>query len=397
MEKLSQLNERLMSAVQNWKYRARVFALKNLFFFAPLKNNKIVFINFNGRGYGCNPKYIAQEILAQNLNLDLVWLVNDLNEPVPEGIRKVIFQSTRGLYEVATARVVVTNVKNDLCLVKKKKQYIIQTWHGSYSAKLLEREAAGTLSEQYLKESRKNSKQTDLFLSNSRVLSECYQNAFWCDCEILECGFPRNDVLFHQSDEQKRMIRARLGVPEQAKLVMYAPTFRDDGSVDCYNIDCRGILHALPGTEEWFLLIRLHPNVGDASNLFAFDDHILDATPYPDMQELLVVSDVLITDYSSTVFEFAALEKPSVIYAPDVDAYHKMRGLKDDFYRMPYPVCRTNQELMEQLAKLTPEYGKEKAAQFMTFFGGVDKGDASEQVVERICCVLNEGNGCGSK
>lgn len=375
-----------------FKYKLRMFALKHLFYLAPVKNDKILFINFNGRGYGCNPKYIAQELLNQKLDLDLVWLVNDLKENFPDGIRKVVLHSSQGLYEVATARVIVTNVKNDLHLIKKRNQYIIQTWHGSYSSKLLEREAAGTLSPQYLKESKKNSKQTDLFLSNSRVLSDCYRNAFWCNCEIMECGFPRNDVLFHQSEEQKKAIRARLGVPDDAKFVMYAPTFRDDGSVDCYNLNCRDILEALPGEENWNLLIRLHPNVGSADNLFVFNEHVINATPYPDMQELLVVSDILITDYSSTVFEFAALEKPSVIYAPDVDAYQRMRGLKEDFFRMPYPVCRTNQELIDQIAKLTPEYSRERAQQFMTFFGGVDKGDASKQVVEKIRQILENRN-----
>lgn len=377
-----------MKKLRQWIYEAKLFAMKWVFFFAPVQENKVLFINFNGKGFGCNPKYIAKELLARQKGFDLVWLVSNMDEPFPEGIRKVRFQSRQGLYEVATAKVIVTNVKNDLHLVKKKGQYIIQTWHGSYTSKLLEKEAASTLPKHYLKESRKNSAQTDLFLSNSRVLSDCYRNAFWCNCEILESGFPRNDVLFEQNRVAARTVKAYFGVPENAKLALYAPTFRDDGSTDCYSLDCQRVLDALPG--DWYLLIRLHPNVGSAENLFAFGGRVLDATPYPDMQELLVAGDILITDYSSTVFEFAALEKPSFIYASDVEAYQKMRGLKEDFFRMPYPVCRTNGELVAQLRDFTPEKARALAARFNDFFGGVDKGDASKQVADRICRVVEK-------
>ncbi|MEE0899043.1 MAG: CDP-glycerol glycerophosphotransferase family protein, partial [Acutalibacteraceae bacterium] len=128
------------------------FAIKFLFFLLPIKKSKILFINFNGRGYGCNPKYIAEEILNQKLPLDLVWCVSDTNEPLPSGIRKVKFRpDIKYFYEIATAKVIVTNVKNDLGLFKKRGQYIIQTWHGSMGGKRAEGDALDTLSPQYIK------------------------------------------------------------------------------------------------------------------------------------------------------------------------------------------------------------------------------------------------------
>lgn len=379
----------LSKTIELWM-KLRILLLKTIFFFFPVKGNKVLFMNFNGRGFGCNPKYIALEILNQDLKYDLVWLVSDLKESFPMGIRKVQCDAVRAFYELATARVIVTNVKNDLRLVKKKNQYVIQTWHGSYSAKRLEREAADTLSQRYLKESRKNSKQTDLFLSNSRVLSECYRSAFWCECEIMECGFPRNDMLFPQNaDEEIKRIKGLLNLPQGSRIILYAPTFRDDGSKDAYNIDCEGILGTLRKKgEDWYLLIRMHPNVGDIKDQFVFDRYVINATPYPDMQDLLLAGDILITDYSSTVFEFAAMKKPTFIYAPDVEEYQKMRGLKEDFFRMPYPVCRTNAELLTQLSGYSLCAGREAAQRFMEFFGSVDRGDASQQVVERIRQVI---------
>lgn len=369
---------------------AAKYGVSLIFHLCPVKKDKILLINFNGKGYGCNPKYIAQEILSQKLNCDMVWLVSNPEEEFPEGIRKVLYRSIRAFYEVATAKVIVTNVKNDLRLIKKKGQYIIQTWHGSYSSKFLEREAEGKLSASYLKESKKNSAQTDLFLSNSRVLSQCYRDAFWCECEIMECGFPRNDMLFAWDSAQANRIKASLGVSDRSKLVLYAPTFRDDGSWDAYAIDCIGILNALrKNGEDWKLLTRLHPNVSGCDTLFPVDENIINANKYPDMQELLLVSDILITDYSSTPFEFAAMQKQVYIYAPDISQYQAVRGLKDDFFRMPYRICESNEELLDLIAQYTPEGATEEAKRFMDCFGGVDRGDASKQVVERIKQVMS--------
>lgn len=363
--------------------RNRVFML--LFYFCPVQQNKIVFNNFNGRGYGDNPKYIAEELMKQGNQYDLVWLVSDLSAPLPPGVRPVKAHGVRRLYEMATAKVIVANVKNELRLIKKKKQFVIQTWHGSYSSKRLERAAADTLSAAYLRESRKNSRQTDLFLSNSRVLSDCYREDFWCDCEILECGFPRNDILFADGSAARKRVCQALGVPETCKLVMYAPTFRDDGSVAGYGLDCQGVVKTLEKDgNDWRLLVRMHPNVPVYQNLFTFNSQVVDATAYPDMQELLVAADVLITDYSSTVFEFAAMNKAVFLFVSDMASYRKSRGLLPTFDQIPYPHCEDNASLLDTIANSTEASVRAEARQFIETFGSVDKGDASAQVARRI-------------
>lgn len=366
------------------------YLIQLICFFFPVKKNKIVFINFGGRGFGCNPKYIAQELLDRDSGYDLVWFVNDMNEAFPKGIRAVPFYKAIARYEIATAKVIVTNEKCDLHLIKKKSQYVIQTWHGSYSSKRLEAEAADTLAADYLAVSRKNSAQTNLFLSNSRILSECYRNAFWCECEIMECGFPRNDILFSENKLSKSKIKAALGLPENAKLALYAPTFRDNGDTSAYSIDCTAITETLRASgEDWRLLIRMHPNVTKAAEIFEFNKDIINATPYPDMQELLFASDILITDYSSSVFEFAAMGKATYIYAPDIEEYQKMRGLKSDFFDMPYKICTSNADLIREIAGYTPNVATESSKRFMELFGGVDNGTASKQVADRITEVIN--------
>lgn len=365
----------------------RVFTV--FFFLFPVKNNKILFINFLGKGFGCNPKYIALELLSRDKDYDIVWLVNDKTSQFPDGIRKVIYRSIGALYEVATAKVIITNVKNDLRLIKKKEQFIIQTWHGSYSAKLLEKDASDKLNKDYLKESQKNSKQTDLFLSNSRVLSNCYREAFWCECEIMECGFPRNDILFAESESINYDVRQKLSLRMDSKLLLYAPTFRDDGSTEGYNIDCDMLKSVLSNMgKDWKILIRMHPNVNSDDYTFAFNDDIIDVSKYPDMQELLIASDILVTDYSSSVFEFAVMGKPVFIFASDIEHYQRVRGLKDDFFDTPYPICRTNQELKTSIESFNFDRCGEISNKFMKVFGGVDDGKASKRVVDRIIKVM---------
>ena len=130
-----------------------------------LAANKIVFVNFLGRGFGCNPKYIALEILRQKLSVDMVWLVSDMQETMPAGIRKVRYGSVESVYELATAKVIVTNVKNRLPFPDKKQgQFFIMTWHGGEGFKLIEKDAEKNLSAAYVRETKKNSELTDLMM-----------------------------------------------------------------------------------------------------------------------------------------------------------------------------------------------------------------------------------------
>lgn len=364
---------------------ARDLFWKLLYFPLPVNRKKVVFVCYNGKNYSCNPKYIAEEMLHQALAYDMVWLLRDMEEYVPEPIRKVPFAGRHALYELATAGVIISNTKNDLRILKKRGQYVIQTWHGSFEAKKEEREIVDKLPPRYVKETIHNSRQTDLFLSNSAMMTQYYHRAFWCESEILECGYPRNDVLFRVDPQIPGKVRSAFGLPSDAKLVIYAPTFRDDGSCDAFDIDCRGILDTLNRTGgSWYLLIRMHPNITVPEGRFPFGPCILDASSYPDVQELMIACDIMITDYSSTVYEFAVLKKPSYIYASDLEAFQQMRGLNDFYFDMPYPICQTNEALLAQLSGYTPESGIAAAEAFLRRFGGVDRGDAAKQVVARI-------------
>ena len=172
---------------------------------------KIVFVNFAGRGYGDSPKYIADEILRQKLPYDLVWLSYNMNNTFPEGIRKVKFYSFKSRYELATARIIISNVKGKLPYYKKRSQYYIQTWHGGFGVKYIEKDAEQYLTKKYVRDSKYDSSITDLILSGSEFQTKVIQDSFWYNGEIFKKGVPRNDIFFNRSEETINTLRKAYG------------------------------------------------------------------------------------------------------------------------------------------------------------------------------------------
>lgn len=354
-----------------------------LFFPLPVKSKRIVFLNFNGRGYGCNPKYICDALLKDDEEFDLIWLVSTLNYYTPIEVRKVKYNSVKALYNLATANVIITNTKNDLRIIKKKNQKVVQTWHASYSPKCLEK--AAKLNKQYKKESIHNSKQTDYFLSNSKIQSKEYIDNFWCECEILEVGYPRNDILFSDNHELINSIKVSLEIKDNEKILLYAPTFRDDYKTTSYLTNLKEIKMKLDKTgDQWKILIRLHPNAEKYAHIYKYDSDFVNVTKYPDMQELLMISDILITDYSSSMFDFSIMKKTVYIYAKDIEEYMTLRGLKPMFYQLPFQVYTNETELINALSDYLEVEMKYRIDNFLIEYGNFDDGHASERVCKLI-------------
>ena len=352
------------------------------------KQNKIVLVNFLGRGYGDSPKYIAEEILRQSLPYDLVWLVYDMSNSFPNGIRKVKFYSIRSRYELATARIIISNTKGKLPYIKKKTQYYIQTWHGGFGVKYIERDAEKFLPDKYVRDSKYDSSITDLVLSGSEFQTKVIQDSFWYNGEIFKKGVPRNDVFFNCSEEMICQLRIKYGLNTSCKIVLYAPTFRDDDSIDAYQLDAVLLLQSLKTKtgEDWKLIIRLHPGIAGKSNIFDYDNDIINGSEFADSQELLVISDLLITDFSSMMMDFGIMKKPVLLFITDLEDYiRKCRGVRPLFYQLPFQLCRSNDELSQAVIGFDILGYRERLSTFMDkYFISYDDGHASEHVVERI-------------
>lgn len=376
--------KRFLIRIKSKKYRS-----------LPLEN-KIVFSNFNGQGYGCNPKYIAEEILKREYGWSLVWLVKDLNADIPCLIKKVKFNSKDSCKELSTAKIIINNVKGDLNFIKKEGQVYIETWHAGFSMKQLEKEAGKTLPWDYILESKYNSKITDYLLSNSVEQTKEYRKNFWYDGSILEFGLPRNDPYFSKNTvEFVNNIKKELNIFEEQFVIMYAPTFRSHkDTFEVYGLDFDRLIKNLERKlgQNFKLLIRTHPNVTGVNNISADNDKILNVSDYPDMQELLIISDLLITDYSSTMFEFSLLQKPTILFAIDANKYDKkIRGLKEVFWQGLFPLAQSNDELEKIINNF--DYGKsvDNVLDIRNKYCTFDNGDASQKVVNFLAQILQNG------
>lgn len=362
----------------------------------PIRRNKVVFANFIGKGMGGSPKYIAEEILREGLGYDLVWLTEDKKARFPKGIRPVKMYSVRGRYELATASVIVNNVKHKLPFKKRAGQYYIQTWHGDFALKFIEKEVEDKLNPGYVAESKADSRETDVVLSGSRQFSEIVRQSFWYDGEIFECGVPCNDPFFTSNESSIQSIRAMFGIQDGTHIALYAPTFRDGASKDFEIPDFEMVVNQLRAIDghPWVLLVRFHPLDQGQLAKVSFSDCVLNGSKYPDPQDITKAADFLITDYSSIMYDFALQRKPVVLFAPDIEQYQAARGLRQIFWEVPFPLAQTKEELPVALSKaFAPDFSSRLETFLKDRVCSFDDGRASERVVARIKEVIFNRNG----
>ena len=357
------------------------------FHYLPIKNNRIVFIQANGGGYKCNLKYVADEIIKQTLPFDLVWLVNSWDIDIPKPIRKVKFNRIKALFELATAHIVITNSKSLIAVEKKKSQCFVYIPHGQPGAKCAEGDA--NLPAKYISMSKKHSTLTDIFVSMGKYHTQVLKDTFWVPekAEILECGFPRNDIYYKDTTDLQKQLRNKLHIPSDTRIAFYAPTFRDDNTTKAYNLDLHRVLNTLEKKtrNKWIFFVTLHPNfVWFKHPPYTFDDQIWNMSSYLDIHELFLISDIAITDYSSVSLDFSNTRRPVFLYASDIDEYTKMRGLKDMFFKLPFPLCRNNDEINNAILNFNKAIYEKKLNDFYKIYGSVDDGHASERFVQRI-------------
>lgn len=361
------------------------------FYYLPVKKNKIVFLHDFGNGYGDSPKVLAQEIVSRGLPYNMVWLVNDMKLQFPRPIRKVLMSRIKSVYELATAKVIITTAKSKYYLKKKSTQFFVYIPHGQIGAKYVERQAGDTLSKGYIDGSIWHSKVSDLFISSSKLHTEEELTWYWYDGEVMECGLPRNDIFFHYTPEDVQNIKKKVGIPDGVKIVLYGPTFRNEPSNEPYAIDTERVLQTLEQKTggKWIFLFRAHPNfVWYGKPAFEYSDKVMDVTSYPDMQDLLLISDVLISDYSSAMFDFNLMHRPVFLFTKDIEAYQKMRGLKDWYFKVPFPFCHNNYELISAISNYNEQEYRQKCAEFDKFYGNLETGTAAKQIVDRLQKIM---------
>lgn len=363
--------------------------------FIKVKKNKIVICNLNNRQYACNPKYIADE-LQNHKSLDIVWLYskNTNTELIPKSFRLVKYKSIRALYELMSAKVWIFN--NHMFLpykegLKKPKDTIyIQTWHGSMGIKKFEADAQNTFKKlgwydlQY-----HSASDFDYILVDSNFEQKVYKTGFWGFGNVIKIGKARDCIFYKNPEAYINKVKEYYNIPKENKICLYAPTWRSNERYDYYNIDIKLLQRVLKQKfgGEWSILIRSHYHM-DQKMFNALYGHVLNATDYIDMQELLVAADVLISDYSSCIPEYTILKKPSFIYATDIEEYDQ--GFYYPLSTLPTPIATDNGELAENILNFDNDKFVARCNEFLQEMGHKDDENSCKRIVDFILEKMGE-------
>lgn len=327
--------------------------------FTKIHRGRVLLWATDGLDYGCNPMYISNYLIDKNSEFEVWWMFDKSfnKQKINRELRIVIFSSVKYLLILNTAEFVITNHRTDfrgMYWKKRKYQKYIMTWHGSMPLKKIEKDAIESLYDGYETMAKYDSRACNLMLSDSDWYTKLIRCSFWYQGEILKTTMPRNDILYSSNDGVvRKKVCAFFNRPDSDNvfLLLYAPTFRTNHSVDFYIKEWENIKDILEAktNKSVVVLLRLHPALFKLvdTNTLIKEDYVVNASVYPDMQELLVASDMLITDYSSSMFEFSLMRKPCFLYVPDRLVYD--RGFYFDINQLPFPKSEAIDDLVEQI------------------------------------------------
>lgn len=379
---------RIKLQVKNFIERLCQLSLQ-VFRIFPIKTNYILFSAFSGRQYSDSPKRLSDELLKSHPEYRQIWAFTEPEKYKfleKQGIKVIKFKSLKYLYFAMTCNVFVDNVEFWSILKFRPEQMVLQTWHGGGAYKRVgsDRLDVGELEQKHaIEKMRKNT----VFVSSGKAFSEhVIKGAFGYGGEILEVGLPRNDELINAAGADPVWLKEQLGIRADSKVVLYAPTYRKSLKQDLYDVDLNRLRNALHDRfgGEWTVVLRLHYYMSKQLFNAESDEFIVDATSYPDMQHLLWLSDVLLTDYSSTIWDFSLMRKPVFLYANDMAAYCTERNFYLPFEQWPFPKATDNESLAAQIVGFNEEEYNTAVAHHHQLLGNAETGRATQLVCERI-------------
>ena len=358
----------------------------------PLRE-AVLYDVFEGKSYSDSPRAVHQELVRRGSELEHLWVVRDDRMIPPAGASAVVYESPEWYEALARSRYIVGNTHLPSWIERREGQVIVQTWHGTPLKRIgFDFDNDWFSDTAYLEALEREGKQWSLLVSPNSFSTPILKRAFHYEGEILASGYPRNDVLLADDREKHaEQVRRALGLPEGKKVVLYAPTWREDrvrhngGHQLDLRIDLEQARAALG--DDHVLLIRPHAHVVEPVPGEG-DGFVWDVGSYPDIQDLYLISDVLITDYSSVMFDYAITGRPILFFTYDLEHYRDaLRGFYFDFEATaPGPLLHTSGELVEALRDITPvveRYAPAYAA-FREAFCDLDDGAASVRVVDRM-------------
>lgn len=356
-----------------------------------VNSHKVFFMTYDSN-YSCNQRYITEELIARKLPVEIVWVAPNKKQIPYEAFPPEVRLVKRGTYEMfeaqSSSKIWVDNALNCVWfrMPKKDGQVYFNTWHGSMGIKRL----GGNKT--WLRRAAQCNKLTDYCITNSSFEEDVFRNTFWPDVPVLKYGHARNDVFFNADAcaELRKKAEVYFEVEENTKLFLYAPTFRDDGTIDYEEVDYEALKQALEtrfgGT--WAILVRPHFKDRKRKRNIIVSEWLKDASNYGDMQELLPAIDAGMTDYSSWAYDYILTRRPFFYFAPDIADYDQSRGFYFTLESTGFPLAHSNAELVDAVMNFDEADYRQKVEAFLESKGCYEDGNACKRIVDKMIEVM---------
>ena len=370
-----------------------------------MSDKTIFFEVFDGKNYACSPKALYERMLNMKEFKDykFIWAFKDIDKhSIKNDKRTIIVKSKSKEYYkyLSISKHWIVNFALADYITKKKNQIYVQCWHGTPLKRLrYDIEVNGAVMNNIKDIRRKNdidAKRYDYFISPSKFSTEKFISAFNLkklnkEDIIIEKGYPRNDSLFNQNKEDINSIKEKLGLPKNKKIILYPPTFRDNqhssGVGYTYKIELDFDSLRDKFSNEYIVLFRPHYFVANSFNFDKYKGFVYDVSTYDDINDLYLISDILITDYSSVFFDFANLHKPIIFYMYDLDDYkNNLRDFYIPLNELPGPITKTQKELEKTIKDIynISETYKNEYHVFNKKYNYLDDKNSSLRVIKTI-------------
>ena len=348
---------------------------------SPEVEDAVFLESYRGRSAACNPRGIGHALAAVRPSTHRYWSVVDGSVPIPEGSVRLIEGSREWWRVRGSARVLIVNDWLRKRLRKRPHQHVLQTWHGS-TLKRLARDRPGAGLRTRIASAREG-RRWDALLAQNEFSAEHMASAYAFRGPVWVEGYPRNDVL--SRPVLAPSIRGRLGIDDTTRIVLYAPTWREDRTSMVDHLDVAAFAHALGPNHV--LLVRGHSSTWEHGRDHAASG-LIDVTGYPDVTDLLLVADVLVTDYSSVMFDWVSTGRPIVFFVPDLPRYRdELRGFYADLLsEAPGPVVETADDLVDAVlhAAARRDEHADGIRAWQERFTAHDDGQAGRRVVQQM-------------
>lgn len=376
---------------------------KLIYKYIPIDNKTIMFIAYHGRGYLCNPKYLHKYLISNEMynNYKFIWAIKKKENINIPNAKIVKYNGVLYFYYLARSKYWIVNCKLPSHILKKEKQVYIQTWHGTPLKKLahdinIAKDATfyrSKMSKEEMTNSYDNDvKKYDYLISPNKFSTECFKSAFKIDKrKIIEIGYPRNDYLTNISRNEISKLKSKYNIPKNKKVILYAPTWRDN------NFNNKGYLFELKANfklwkktlgNEYVVLFKPHYLIINNCSDLDLNGFLHTISENADINELYVISDILITDYSSVFFDYAILKRPILFYMYDLEEYKdELRGFYLDINKeLPGKIFEDENMLLNELNNI--DKYKESTAEMLEVFNKrynyLQDGFVSKKVIERV-------------